>query len=224
MSMVRPAVYDNGIVRMPAQGDLIANNEAIITLADAGVALALAAKYLVTGILRRTGPAGAYADVFPSAADLVAALLNNTYVGGGSYTPVGIPPGTAFRFKYINTVAFANTPTIGTGGTIGNNTVVNASSVKDYLVTITNGTPGSVVQGNTTNASAVVTGMNAGQLQYITQGMLVSGTGIQAGSTVLSVQPGVGVTLSLTASATGSGVALTFGPTYRIDGIGQGLL
>ncbi len=224
MSLVRPAVYDNGQQRVTQQGDLIANNEAIITLADAGVALALSAQSIVTGILRRTGPAGAYADVFPSAADLVAALGNNFYQGGGALSAQGISPMTSFRFRYINTVAFANTPTIGTGGTLGNNTVINASSVKDYLITITNGTPGSIVAGNTTNASAVVTGMNAGLLQYITQGMLVSGTGIQAGSTVLSVQPGVGVTLSLAASATGSGVALTFGPTYRVDGIGQMLL
>jgi hypothetical protein len=54
--------------------------------------------------------------------------------------------------------------------------------------------------------------------------MLVTGTGIPASTTVLSVQPGVGVTLSANATATNNPVALTFSPRYTVLGLGQGLL
>jgi hypothetical protein len=50
----------------------------------------------------------------------------------------------------------------------------------------------------------------------------VSGTGISGGTTVLSVQPGVGVTLSANATATGTLVALTFAPRIEFRGIGTG--
>lgn len=224
MSMVKPAVYDNGQIRYIAPGDVMGTNEVIFALANSGVALALTGAQVASGILRRTLPAGNYADIFPSATDLIAAIQNQSYIGGGSYTPVGVQDGTSFRLRYINTVAFTNTPTIGTGGTLGNNTAIAASSVKDYLITITSGTPPSVVSGNTTNASAVITGMNALQLQYVTAGQLITGTNIPAAATVLSVQPGVGVTISANATGTASGTALTFGPSYRVDGIGQMLL
>jgi hypothetical protein len=54
--------------------------------------------------------------------------------------------------------------------------------------------------------------------------MLVTGTGIPASATVLSVQPGVGFTLSANATATNNPVALTFSPRYTVLGLGQGLL
>lgn len=224
MSIVRAAVYDNGQPRVIGNGDLLANNEIIQALASSNAALQLTGAQVTSGILRRTLPAGNYADIFPAASDLIAALQSQAYIGTGSYTPVGVPDGTSFRLRYINTVAFTNTPTIGTGGTLGNSTAIAASSVKDYLITVTSGTPGSVVTGNTTNGSAVITNMNAGLLQYITAGQLITGTGIPAAATVLSVQPGVGVTISANATATNASVALTFGPSYRVDGIGQMLL
>lgn len=223
MSLVIPAVYDGAAQRKLYPGDLLALNEKITSDATAG-ALNITGALMASGILSRSGPGANYADVFPTSADLVNSLLNNAYIGGGALSAPGISPGTSFRFTLINTVAFTNTPTIGTGGTLGSNTAIAASSAKEYLITITNGTPQRATQGNTTNASAVITGMYAGQLQFLTAGMLVSGTGIQAGSTILSIQPGVGVTLSLAATATGSSVALTFNPTYRVDSLGQFLL
>lgn len=221
MSLVRNAIYDNGQVRYQGPGDLNAGNEVILQDATNGN-LTITGALMATGILRRTGSAANYADVFPTAADLVNALLNNAYLGGGAVAAVGVVP-AAFRFRILNTVAFTNTPTIGAGGTlVGGNTAIAASSWKDYLITITNGTPGSVVAGNTTNASAVVTGMNPGLLQYVTQGQLVTGTGIPGGTTVASVQPGVGITLSANATATNAGTALTFGPTYTVQSLGGG--
>src|SRR5947209_3280513 len=180
MSMVRAAVYDNGIVRMPQQGDLIANSEAILSNATAG-ALSITGAMLASGILSRSGPGAGYIDTFPAASDLVASLMGaGSFVGTGAFSAQGVQPGLSFRFRIINTVAFANTVAAGAGGTLSGVTTVAASSFRDYLVTITNGTPPQVIAGNTTNASAVVTGMAPALLQQITQGMLVTGTGIPA--------------------------------------------
>ena len=223
MSLVRPDVYDNGQQRVTQPGDLIAANETITTLATVGTA-AITGAQLATGILMRSGSVAGYADTLPTADDLVGALLNQFYVGtAGPQSGVGLQQNLAFRLRIINTVAFANTIAVpDTSVILGANSAIAASAWEDYLVTILNGSLPKVVQCNTTNANAVVTGMP--DTSAITAGMLVTGTGISASTTVLSVQPGVGVTLSANATATNSNVALTFRPRYRVDSIGGGVL
>jgi hypothetical protein len=68
------------------------------------------------------------------------------------------------RLKYINNVAFALTLTAPDTSVVVTSPTVNASSVKEVLITIVNGTPQQQI-GNcsTTNGSAVVTGMSAAQ-------------------------------------------------------------
>ena len=224
MSIVRNGVYDNGIVRLQGPGDLLAVNEVVLANATAG-ALAITASMMATGILKRTGPGAGYADVFPTSTDLVAGLLSNFYQGGGSYGgSVGITNDTSFHFRIIYTVAFTNTPTIGAGGSFVGVSAMPASTWKDYLVTIKNGTPASVTSGNTTNTSAVITNVPPAQLQALTQGMQVSGTGIPASTTILSIQPGVGFTMSANATATNASVAITAVPVYTVESLGGGTL
>lgn len=224
MSLIRPAMYDNGQQRLPNPGDMMALAETISANSTVGATTILASQ-LLTGILNRTGSGGAFADTLPTAANLVNALLSQTFLGGGAYSPVGIPPGTTFRMRYINAVAFIDTITAPDNTvTLGSNTAIAASSVKDFLFTILNGTPPQVWAGNTTNANAVVTGMSAAQTQTLTVGMVVSGTGITAGTLIASIQPGVGFTLSANATATNTQTALTFNPQYRVDSLGQMLL
>lgn len=223
MSLVRSAVYDNGIVRMQGNGDLVALGEKITSLATVGTA-AITGAQLATGILSRSGSVAGYADTFPTADDLVNSLLSQFYTGtAGPANSVGISPDTAFRLRVINTVAFADTVAApDTSVTLGANTAISASSWKDFLITIQNGTPPKAVAGTTTNASASVTGM--ADTSGITNGMLVTGTGIPASTTVLGVTPGVGVTLSANATASNVGTALTFRPRYRVDSLGGGTL
>jgi hypothetical protein len=72
--------------------------------------------------------------------------------------------GATWRLAYINNVAFALTLTAPDTSVVVTSPTVNASSVKEVLVTIVNGTPQQQI-GNcsTTNGSAVVTGMSAAQ-------------------------------------------------------------
>jgi hypothetical protein len=221
--LIRPIVVDNLMQRAVSPGDVLIGGEQINSLTTVGAGTITGAM-LVSGILNRTGPTAGYTDTTDSAQNIINSILANTYIATGANTPLGVPTGTTFRLSYINSVAFAMTLAAGTGVTLGANVNVSASSVKDYLVTVTNGTPTQVYAATTTNGSAVITGLNASQTQNLSVGQAVTGTGIAANSVIVSVQPGVGVTLNNNATASGTLVALTFSPTVRIDSLGQKLL
>lgn len=212
----KPSGYSGAFERRVSQGDLYGIPETVSTLATVGAG-ALIGSLLASNILSRTGPVGAVADTVDNPNSIIAAVSGTA--GGGGSPQVG----DTWRLRYINNVAFAVTVTGVTGVTVTNG-VVNASSVKDFLITLTNVTPASIVSASTTNTSAVVTGLTQAQTAAISVGQLVSGTGISGGTTVLSVQPGVGVTLSANATVTNALAALTFNPTVTILGLGQGLL
>jgi len=183
---------------------------------------------LLSGILNRTGPVGAYIDTMDSSANIINAMINSfsyqTTGQTGVSNGAAVQQGTTWRFRHINTVAFAMTLAAGTGVTLGTNVNIAASSIKEYLLTVTNGTPQQVFAASQVNGTAVITGLSQFQTALLSPGMLVTGTNIPASTTILSVQSGVGVTLSGNATATLNLNALTFNPTVSIVGIGQMLL
>ncbi len=227
MSMVREQVTGGTpmYVRNKLPGDVELAGEslaAVLTTVGAGT---ITAALLTAGILTRSGPVGAFIETTDTASNIINAMLGDNYVGTAQAAGSGgVDAGATFRLIYRNNEAFAMTLAAGTGVTLGANVNCAASSVKDYLITVTNGTPSSVAVADTTNASAVITSMTQEETNRVSIGQLVTGTGIQAGSTVVAINPGIGVTLSLAATATGSNVALTFSPTVRIDSLGQKLL
>lgn len=219
----------------PGDTPLFAENLLAGTIAGAGTQT-WTAKAIVNGLIYRTGPAGAYADVTDTAAAIVAALTGN------GFGPDALP-GSSWRMRFFNTVAFANTPTFGAGVVAGTGTTSVAASLwRDYLFTILNSQPVFVAPANTTNGSAVVTfvfptgrtvykyPVVGDNTNYATVGATVTGTGITAGTTVIGVTAGQGgfsgVTLSANATATSiaGGVPLTFGPTIQLDSLGSGTL
>ncbi len=96
--------------------------------------------------------------------------------------------------------------------------------MKDYLVTVNNGTPQAIATATVDGTTGVLTGMDAAETALVTPGMNASGTGIAASSVVLSVQPGIGVTLSQNTTIAGTNVAVTFFPAVTINSLGQKLL
>lgn len=220
MSLVNSYVSDLGLQRARQMGDIVASQD-IIAAGPATVGNGtIVAANIAAGIITRTGPTGAYTDTTDTAANIIATIApyNGLAKGGG------VQPGASFRFRLINTVAFALTLAAGVGVTLGSNVNVAASSVKEYLLTILNGTPQTIQSATVDGTTAVITGMTQGQTDQVSTGQLVSGTGISASTTVLSVQPGVGVILSAVTTIAGSAVQLTFSPRLRIDSLGQMLL
>jgi hypothetical protein len=227
MSVFKPVIYDGMIQRQMFPGDVMGGGEILNALTTVGAGT-LTGALLTSGIINRTGPVGGFTDTTDSAANIIAALIAQySYQQSptnGISSGNAIQPGLTFRLRYINTVAFAMTLAAGTGVTITANGNVNASSVKDYLLTVLNGTPQQVFAANQTSGSAVITGLTQFQTSLLSVGQLVTGTNIPGGASVISVQQGVGVTLSANATATLSLNALTFAPSVSIVGLGQGLL
>jgi hypothetical protein len=220
MSLVSNVVFDGAQQRSMSPGDVLNSAESQQALANAaGQTLTVA--QVLTSLLTRSG-AVTVSDTTPDSASWISAMLQGAYVGGGASTPLGVQPGTSYRLRILNNNTGTLTLVAGTGVTLAGTTTILTVNFRDYLITVLNGTPQQIFAASTTNASAVVTGMSAAQTQAISPGMLVTGTGIPAAATVLSVQPGVGFTLSANATATGSLVALTFLPRIEVRGIGTG--
>lgn len=216
--LVKPLISDGGINRQISAGDTVAGVE-IYPATVVTTAITVTGQQLLAGLIARN-PAAPATDTIDTAANIVAAIS-----AGLGLT--GIQPGTTFRCLWQVTTANALTvtATANTGVTVTLPTV-NASSAKTFLVTIVNGTPAQVITGNTTNASAVITSMSAAETALLSVGMVVTNAvnGLQ-GAKILSVQPGIGVTLDTNANATStSEVAINFSPVVTLQGLGQGLI
>lgn len=218
MSLVKPVVYDNVLQRQVAQGDTLAGG-AFIPATVVTTAITVTGQQLLNRYILRN-PAAAGTDTIDSAANLITAFT-------GGWGNASIQNGTSFEVEWICTTANAITvqATANTGVTVNRGTV-NASSSKKFLCTVVNGTPPKTAVGNTTNASAVVTGLSLADTSAISVGMVVTNAvnGLQ-GTTVISVQPGIGFTLSGNANATSTTpVAIMLSPVVQLDGISQGLI
>lgn len=206
-------------VQKAGPGDMIMDQKKRVALAGTGTQ-AITALAILSGIIVRTGPVAGYADTFPAADDICAACP-------------ALDAGDSFEFLFDNSgTAQANTPTAGAGITLVNGNVT-ASLVKRFLLTCLAAGRTTILSGNTTNASPTVTFTGASGfptapqassfLKNIQPGMIVSGTGITGGTTVLAVNSSAGtITLSANATATSvNGVALTFTPSIEIRGLYQ---
>lgn len=202
-------------VQKAGPGEMLMDQKKRYLVAGAGTQ-PIPAEAILAGIVVRTGPVGAYADTFPAADAILAACP-------------ALDVGDSFEFLFDNSAqAQANTPTGGTGITLVNGGVT-ASLIKRFMVTCLAAGRTVILQGVTTNASATLSlagqGVSASQAARLAQqlqpGMTVTGTGIQASTTILGVNSVTGtVTLSLTANATGT-AGITFTPVVEIRGLYQ---
>lgn len=197
---------------------------AIATIGD-GVWTAAA---IASGIITRTGPTGAFADVTDSAQNILNALAGNG--------TAEVENGSSFRLLVINTVAFADTVTGGTGVTLGTGgsgvTNIAASKAREYLVRVQNASPTVVLQSVTATNKLITFVLPPGMVAFpignapnainITPGMLVAGTNITAGTLVDGITMGQGgiIGVHVDTDTTGSGtVSLTFSPRVLLDGL-----
>lgn len=235
MAGARPLIYSsvsagpNGF----QIGDTLLLGESYSAGANATVGAAvLTGAQLVTGIIARTGSTGAYTDTTDSATNIIAALAGN------GYAPETLQ-GSSFRCRILNTVAFIETLAAGTGVILGSGVTANAaSSWRDYLFTVLNPGPNYTVPATTSTSVNVTFVLAPGTFAYpigpnpaslnISPGMTVTGSGVPASTTVLSVVMGqggiIGITLSAATTTTLANTPLVFGPTVRVDGIGSGLI
>lgn len=203
-------------VQKQGPGDMIMDQKKSYAITDA-VAAAIPAEAIMSGLIDRTGPGAGYADTWPSADAILAACPD-------------LDTGDAFEFLLVNGVAFADTTAVvaNTGVTLVNGTVT-ASLIKRFMLTVLAAGRSVILNGVTTNASAIVSLASYGiqapaaanLAKQVRVGMGVTGTGIPASTTVIAVNTVNGtITLSANATATGT-AALTFVPRVEIRGLYQ---
>ena len=218
MPLVRPVVYDACMQRALNRGDILVRSE-VVPATISTTAITVTGAQLAAGFVLRN-PAAPATDTIESAANIIAALSSG--IDGGK-----VQSGMSFRCRWLVTTANATTvaATANTGVTVTLGSIA-ASSWKDFLITVVAGNPQQTLAVNTTNASAVITGMTADQTKLLAIGMVVTNAvnGLQ-GTTIVGIQPGVGVTMSGNANATSTfPTAITFSPTVTVQGIGQGAI
>jgi hypothetical protein len=218
MSLAIPVTYDGQLQRPMAAGDTFCMPTILPATISTATNLTITGAMLANRYILRN-PAGVSNENIDTAANIVAALSS----GLGS---VGVPNGTSWITRWIVSTANALTvqATANTGVTVTNGTI-NASSCKDYLITVVNGTPAQTLTCASTSGSAVITGLSLAQTSLLSVGMIVTNAVLNLqGQTILSVQPGVGVTMSGNANATSTASSIVFSPVVTVYGIGQGLI
>ena len=214
--ILQPVVYDGNMPRRLMPGDILASFEQGPSATDTTVTLTYTGANVLQNTAYVRNPAGASADTFPTADQLISTLSANLGT-------TGVPIGLSYRWRVINLSAnlLTGAAPANAGVTMvrGN---VPASTTKDFLIQVTNGTPLSTVGNlNSTNGSAVISGFTAAQLSAISVGQVVTNAvvGLQ-GTTVIAVNlAALTLTLSGNANATQGGNSITFSPTYTITGL-----
>ena len=218
MTIGRALIQDvGGLPRSLCSADVLASME-VIPAAIATAAITITGAQLALGWINRTGLGGAGTDTIDSAGNIITALSQ----GYG----LGMTDSISWRVSWYNPSASVITvaATANTGVTVTNGTV-NAGSVKDFLVTVVDGTLPVVLTGNATNASAIITGVPTSIISQVGVGQIVTNAivGLQ-GQTVIRVDIAKQeITLSGNANAT-QAVSLNLSPQITVFGIGQKLV
>ncbi len=212
--LLKPYLDDGGMQRKIQPGDTVVSGE-IFPAAVVTTATTITGAILSSGWYNRALAANG-TDTVDTAANIIAAIAQ-----GLGYT--GVQPGTAWRFTIYNGAAFTDTvaASANSGVTVTAGAIA-ASSVKEFIVTVVNGTPTRTVAVVSTNGSAVLTGIATADLAALTVGMVVTSatSGLQ-GTTIIAINTaGNSVTMSGNANATAA-VTPTFSPVLTLQGIGQ---
>ena len=221
MSLVNPAAFDGPLARQIQQGDALMVPDSVFPASDTTVNRTIVGADLLRGIQLRA-PAGASADTFDSAANIIAAVASYTAIAGSPFTAfASVGQGLALRYRIINTGAGAITvgATANTGVTV-NRGAVAATSTKEFSVQFRNVTPVANLFCTTTNASPIVGGLTPGQTAAVSVGQIVTNVvaGLQ-GQTVIG-KTDTTITLSGNANATNAvPVAITFSPVIVVEGL-----
>jgi len=213
---VLPAIFSGGMQQSLNRGDVIIGYEQLPPATDTtNTALAVTAAMMLYPVYVRN-PAGVSTDTYPTAQALITAMRV-------LFNGPGVPAGSAFRWRVINLSAnlITGAVTANTGATMTRGNVL-ASSWKDFLIKITNGTPARTVANITSvNGSAVLTGFGTADLQNLSVGMVVTNAIVNLqGQTIIGINLAAGsVTMSGNANADSATNSIDFSPTYSIVGL-----
>ena len=235
----------NGGDGLPINSGDVMNLRENLPVAVSGAAnFTIDATQLARADLKVSGGAGVNMT-WPTASQIIAALQGSINVmsppGNALYGTLAnqsvqtqwpsnlqpFEPGSTFRRSIYNNNGGTLTSVAGSGITLdtsggGNN--IATVKWREFLIMIQNSSPQQILSGTTTNASAVLSNLDPTLIQNITNGMLVTGTGIGAApNRVVAVNRDLGtVTVSVVSTATATNIAITFSPEVVVCGLRAG--
>ena len=224
--LCRQVVYDGNFQRKQEAGDCMAAAFSASALTTAGDGTITAAM-LTGGMIRRSGPAGAYTDTWPTADQIATAVRSY-----GSM--VDWNPGIGLLIRHINTVAYAATMAVPANAGISLSTAkyssvtANAASKwrEYFLELVSEPVAARLVTAVIANGTKKI--VPAVELPYgsVAANMSVYGIGIGASAKVTHVVHGVSgiseVWVDTNSTADNAAAAVTFTPTVVVHSIGGG--
>ena len=213
-----PIVYDGFAQRKLQPGDLLCGKDPALPATDTtNTTFSYTAANILQNPVYVRNPAGVSTDTYPTADALISALMQGLGMANG------VPAGLSFKFRIINLSAnlLTGAVTANTGATMVRGNVL-ASTTKDFLIQITNGTPAqSFTNLTTVSGSAVVSGFTAAQIALLSVGMIVTNAVANLqGQTIIGINAtALTVTMSGNANASAATNTISFSPTYTITGL-----
>lgn len=248
--MLVTPIYKLGGIESPMYpGDFLNTNENPLTIAS-DTAYTYSAAELVQGEIFRTLMTANRIDTLPTAEALINALKgsinlvsppSNELYGTQPSRVVNLAwpsnlapfqPGSSFRRIITATTAFTLTMAvpatsgISLGAAPYDQTVIAASSWREFVFQILNSSPTTIIQASQVNATKPLTiaAQYLDLVNNITPGMSVYGTNIAASTKVAGVNRDTGIiTLDTNVTATLSNNPITFTPTVVVYGLRSGL-
>lgn len=242
--MLFQPLYDVGGIKQPvAAGDILNTREQTVAI-DGAADATLVGRDITRGEMIISGGA-AIALTLPSAEDIIKQLvgsiglgvanasfqsaLNTQFVGEfGNLAQNMLPPQSSFRRVMINnnsnTVTLAAPATSGIS--ISGTATIPTVNWREFIIRILATGPTQLIPGiTTTNASKVLSNVDAALMKTIRVGMSIYGTGIGASAKVTAVNVDARtITTDVNSSATADNIAVTFTPTVIVQTLRGGTL
>lgn len=133
-------------------------------------------------------------------------------------------PGATFRRTYANNNSNTVTMVTAAGITLTAPTTIITVNWREYLFTILNSSPSTLLGATTTNTTKTLTNVDLTAINNVTPGMLATGMGLGAApNAVTAVNRDTGViSLNVASTASADNIAVTFTPSMTVRGMKSG--
>jgi hypothetical protein len=180
-------------------------------LFDSFASRRVAGVYCDTGAQFNTIEAGFSEDTYPGLLEVPSVAFSNTY-RTTAQSVVNLHPNPEHHYAAIRTMRQAGAGAIGVGSRGDQVHTTVLPGVNPYPIACVSSIPATqVVDGATTNGSTTVTSATAAFAAASHLGMPMFGTGIPTNATIVKINSATSVELSLAATATATGLTLSFG-------------
>ena len=168
---------------------------------------------------------GTLPNTFTGPTTVSQGVLRLNKTGTASEVQTVTVPAAAVSGSFALTMAFANSGVTANNGVFTSPTInfnANPATLLNNIQAALTGVPSfslAALTGNWANGATTITGISGVGTTNLGVGMLVTGTGIPAGTVITAINSATSITISNTTTAQGTTAALTFGGLFALAGV-----